>query len=410
MRGILSGAGPSAPAQEAPRAVPSVGDGARSVADLAGERAADAEAAGELPAETGEALRHGGFARHFVPAAHGGSAGGFRELTDAVELIGASCAATAWCASLFAHLGRMAGYLPAEGQQELWAAGPDALVVGSLSPTGRAHPAPGGGWLLTGTWPYVSGVGLADWVLLCGVVPPGSGRGDGSAARSGGSAPDSRVFAVPRSALEMTGAWSSPGMRATGSHTVSATDVPVPEARSFRREDLFTGHAAQVPGATACHRVPLQAVNGLSFAGPVLGAARGALDAWRATVDGKLRAAHGKPRGPGPSRAAYADVLARSAGEIDAVRLLLERAGTVADRGAAVTPGETARNLRDCALGAEQLVAAVNRLFRTSGTGGQSTDRPLQRHWRDVNSAATHVALQFEPAAAGYLDQLTGTD
>jgi two-component flavin-dependent monooxygenase/oxygenase LndZ5 len=93
---------------------------------------------------------------------------------------------------------------------------------------------------------------------------------------------------------------------------------------------------------------------------------------------------------------------ARSAGEIDAAQLLLERAVGVADQGAATTPAETAQNLRDCSLAVDMLVTAVDRIFRTAGTTGQSTKGSLQRFWRDVNSISTHMAIQFEPAARLY--------
>ncbi len=77
-----------------------------------------------------------GFGRHFVPAALGGAEGTFLELNRAVAALGEGCTATAWCASLGAHVSRMAAHLPAEGMREVWADGPDALLVASLTPSG----------------------------------------------------------------------------------------------------------------------------------------------------------------------------------------------------------------------------------------------------------------------------------
>ncbi|MGW7357451.1 hypothetical protein ACWGI0_12670 [Streptomyces sp. NPDC054802] len=78
----------------------------------------------------------------------------------------------------------------------------------------------------------------------------------------------------------------------------------------------------------------------------------------------------------------------------------------VADSGADVTPTDVARCQRDCALAADLLVGAVERLFRSAGTAGHSEHAPLQRMWRDVHSAAGHVVLQFGPAAAAYAQQV----
>ncbi|MGN9806650.1 hydrolase [Micromonospora sp. L32] len=363
------------------------------VADLAAVAArcaAASEADRRLDPDVVHALIDAGFARHFAPTRHGGNAGTFTDLTRAVVRIGEACTATAWCASLVANLGRMAGLLPAEGQAELWADGPDAVVVGSLSPTGRAEPV-SGGWRLSGRWAYISAVGFADWALLCGQVPS-----DGP--------PAARVFAVPRAAYEVTDTWFNVGMAATGSNTVVVRDVLVPDARSFDRAHLFTGAAAA--STEPCHVVPLPAVNGLSFVAPVLGAARGMERAWTGHVAEKIRSAAAGPA-PAPPRRVEQDVtLARTAGEIDAAELLLERAAAAADQGAGITPLETSRNLRDCSLAMDLLVEAVNRLFRAAGTSGHATSSPMQRAWRDVNTASSHVALQFPPAASAYADQV----
>ncbi len=363
---------------------------AQELSQLGAQCANDAETTRRLNPDLVNGLLATGFARHFVPVDCGGNAGTFGELTHAVSKIGEGCAATAWCASLVANLPRMAAFLPAKGYCEIWAEGPDALVVGSLTPSGRAEPVEGG-WRLSGQWPYISAVDFSDWALVGGLVPPG----DQSQAR---------IFAIPRRAYCVLDTWFNVGMRATGSNTLVVKDVFVPAARSFLRADLIAGRA--VDSTARCHSVPLQAANGLSFATPTLGAARGALNSWSAYITEKIRAATGQTGRPQVDRASYDNTLARSAGEIDAAQLLLERAAAIADQGGAVTQWQTAQNLRDCALAVELLVTAVNRLFRTAGTTGHSAANPVQRFWRDVNSAASHVVLQFEPAARAYADQL----
>ncbi|MGF7236716.1 MAG: acyl-CoA dehydrogenase family protein, partial [Frankia sp.] len=53
-------------------------------------------------------------------------------------------------------------------------------------------------------------------------------------------------------------------------------------------------------------------------------------------------------------------------------------------------------------LAVEFLVGAVDRLFHVTGTRGQASSHGMQRMWRDIHAAASHAALQFEPAAIGY--------
>ncbi|MER7227414.1 hydrolase [Streptomyces rubradiris] len=278
----------------------------------------------------------------------------------------------------------MAGYLPQEGRKQVWQDGPDVLVVGGVSPVGRAH-AEQDGWRLSGTWPYISAVAYSDWALVCGVAKSGSQY-------------EPRLFALPRADYAVKRSWSDVGMRATGSDTLIAEDVFVPAELSFPLGSLLEGAAE--PSAPGSHQVPLTTVNGLFFALPVLGAAEGALGLWSSYAAQKIRS--WSPKQPGPARGFYEETLARASGTIDTARFLLERAARVADRGALATPLERARNQRDCALAADLLVTTVNQLFRASGTSGHSVHHPLQRLWRDANSAVGHVVLQPGPAAAAY--------
>lgn len=343
--------------------------------------AQQAEERGRLAPDVVEAMREAGFARHFVPRASGGAEGTFGDLLQAVATVGATCPATAWCASLAAHLGRMIAFLPAEGYREVWGDGPDPLVVGSLATFGEAVEAPGG-WTVSGRWPYISAVDHADWALLCAALPDGSAR----------------VFAVPRAQLDFGQTWDNIGMRATGSHHVALGGVFVPAERSFARDDVLAGRPTD--STADCHRVPLEAVNLLSFVAPLLGAAEGALAVWTSYAAGK--AANWNPAAP--SASSLATTFARTSAEVDAARLLLERCAAVADRGAAVTEEDTLRNIRDISFAADLLKTAVNRLVAEGGTTNFGDGRPLQRFWRDANSAASHVALRFELAALGYAE------
>lgn len=344
---------------------------AEKVRSLAAEHAAAADRDRRLSPEVVGALREAGFARHFVSAELGGSQGGFAELTQAVLALGEGCAATAWCASLSAFSARFAAHLPQEGHHELWGSSPDTFVVTGLPPMGKAV-AVDGGHRLTGRWNYVSGVDFADWALLCGMVP-----GDGE--------PEARFFALPKVNFTVVESWDSIGMRATSSHAVVVDDVFVPSHLSFPRGDMLSGHNGW--SSVPAHNVPFQAVGGLTFVAPAAGAAFGALGACAAALAGKKL-----------SVSAGID-LVRSSGQIEAARLLVEQNATVLDE-RSFTPALMARNERNGAFAAESLVEAVGGLVRAAGTSGLSESAPLQRFWRDVVSASTHVALRYETASA----------
>ncbi|MFE2046469.1 acyl-CoA dehydrogenase family protein [Streptomyces sp. NPDC059477] len=366
------------------------------VAEVAARRADGAERARRLSAEVVDAVREAGFARHFVPAAYGGQAGGFTELTSAVTVVGAGCTSAAWAASLAAYAGRYAAFLPEKGQTEIWADGPDALLAAALMPSGTAERV-SGGWRLSGEWKYISGVHCADWALACAPVPEEDAGESPGHSEGGARRPAVRYFAVPQGEFSVVESWNPVGMRGTGSDTLVLDEVFVPEHRTLSRADV---HAGRAPASDArCHIVPMYAVNALPFATPLLGAARGALRHWTertgSRVDRRGRAVAEQP--------ATQVTLARSAAETDAAELLVHRTAAVADGTLTPPAAEAAvRGPRDLALAVELLVSAVDRIFRASGTSGQDLADPVQRFWRDVNSAASHVALAFETTGAAY--------
>ncbi|WP_329337295.1 acyl-CoA dehydrogenase family protein [Streptomyces sp. NBC_00663] len=349
--------------------------------ELAARHAAYAEREKVLHPEVAEALREAGFARHFVPAKWGGHEGGFEDYLTAVTEVSRRDPSAGWCAAILASLSRMAAFLPEEGRDTVWAQGPDALVVGALVPGGAARMA-SGGWILSGRWPYVSGVHFSDFALLAAQVPLPSGRSQ------------VRFLLVPRAAYGIERTWDTVGMRGTGSDTVVLDEVFVPEGHTFLQRQLATGRDPGGAGP-ACLEVPHKNVSGLTFAAPVLGAVRGALDAWTRTTAHKRAAA---PSTQPPSVSAELD-LAHSSAQTDAAELLLARAARDADRGLLGTELTGARAQRDHVAAVDLLLDAVGRLQRTGGTGGQSLGAELQRFWRDANTAAGHAVLKWEPAA-----------
>ncbi|MEU0879557.1 hydrolase [Lentzea sp. NPDC005914] len=332
---------------------------------LAAEHAVTADTTRKLAPEVVDALREAGFARHFVAAERGGTQGTFAELTQAVLTVGQGCSAAAWCASLSAYSSRFAALLPEQGHDEIWANGPDTFVVTGQPPMGKGTQTDGG-HRLSGRWTYVSGVDFAEWALLCGMVGE-----------------EGRFFAVPRKDFTVLETWDSVGMKATSSHSVVVDDVFVSAHLSLNRADLLTGTSWS---PVESHNVPFQAVGGLTFAAPAVGAAMGALEACVSVLSGKKQTV------------TSAVDLVRASGQVESAKLLIEQNARVLDD-REFTPAAMARNERNVAYAAEVLVDAVGGLVRAAGTSGLAEGGALQRFWRDVVSSSSHVALRYETAS-----------
>jgi alkylation response protein AidB-like acyl-CoA dehydrogenase len=184
-------------------------------------------------------------------------------------------------------------------------------------------------------------------------------------------------------------------MRATASHTLTVEAACVPPELSYPRAHLDRG--TPVASGSACHQVPLEGVSGLTFVAPILGAARGTLNAWIALA----RRRRSRPGTAVTLSASHDLVLSRASAEVEAASLLVTAVADRADAGARTSLHEVT-GARDCAFAAELLVAATDRVVAGAGTAGLSTDHALERLWRDVHSAASHIMLQPARAAGAY--------
>ncbi|WP_079074024.1 acyl-CoA dehydrogenase family protein [Streptomyces sp. Root1310] len=377
-------------------------------ARAAGSAASAADRDRRLAPAVVTALQEAGFARHFVPRRWGGREGGFADLITATALIAGECPSAAWCGMLWAAHGRYAARLPEEGQRELWGRGPDTRIAAALAPpAGTARPVPGG-WLLNGRWDCVSGVDWSHWVLLAAPTDGTSADGnpvDGTPVDgtpvvaagvplAGAARPAVWVLAVPRSEVIVRDTWRSTGLRGTGSNSVDVRGVFVPDRRACPLDDMLA--AVVEPGASLARQASAQLAGGPMFCAPALGAARLALRSWTRWA---VTAPAGRPAALGDS--AVQRVLARSAAEIDAVALLLDRAGAGADA-EPTAPRVEAVNRRDAAVAAELLVETVERLFRTGGVHARDDTSDVQRAWRDTHTVAAHGALRLDASAGAY--------
>lgn len=323
-------------------------------------------------------LRTAGFARLFVPVAWGGCQGTFlRQYRDVIALAAAD-ASTAWCAAVSSSAARKAAFLPKSAQHAVWGESPDVLLASTLLPGGVARRV-ADGWLVDGTWRFVSGVSYAEWLLLT--------------CRSGEKTSSDALFVlVPRSACQVSRTWHAAGLRGTASETVDVSSTVVPADRFFRRSELFEGRPREASGT--CYDVANDAVSGIAFIAPLVGAAQRAIDlAVGVDADSRDRRALSHHEQA---------VLTQAAGEVDAAHLLLERAAVTADSGA-VDRVAVARARRDYAVAGGLTVNAVNAVHRVVGARMMASGGLFDRIWRDVNAGSVHPAMSLGSAASAYL-------
>ena len=160
-----------------------------------------------------------------------------------------------------------AAYLPADGFDEVFTANDHRVTVaGQFFPNGIGE-ATDGGFRVTGSWQFGSGVGHSEYVA-CGFMPA-----DGGVVRMADETlPEMRVAIVPRAEVEFLDGWHVQGLKGTGSYDYALADVFVPEARTYA---LF--ETAPLRGSRL-YTMGLMPIVGAGHAAWALGVARSALD------------------------------------------------------------------------------------------------------------------------------------
>ncbi len=362
-------------------------------------RSEETEQLRRLSAETMAEMRAANMHRILQPAAHGGVGGHFSGMVDIVETISQGCCSAGWCLTQYCSHNCLLGYWPAEGQADVWADMPDAMVAGVLIPgCGKARKVDGG-WRLSGQWPFASGVYGADWFIAAAFT-----EGDGDQ-------PVAQMHAVPRADYEIIDTWHTAGLRGTGSADVAIEDCFVPAHRALAINETKGGGNA--PGCAvnpeALYKLPAFSMFSINQSAAALGLAQATLDGYVTHARDRIATMSGK------SIADYSTAQVKVGGartSINMARMLLHNCcdlGMAVAEKSEVAPMELKTELRAKACMAGKLSAeAVDLLFQLSGGAGLYDRNPISRAMRDMNCMRGHITQNWDVNASNHGRVLLG--
>jgi len=110
----------------------------------------------ELPAALIETMCEAGLFSLWLPTALGGPEPALLDFVRIIEAIARADGSVRWCVAVGACYSCFAGYLEESVAREIYGAG-NAILAGTLNPTGRVVAVPGGCRVI-GQWPYGSGI------------------------------------------------------------------------------------------------------------------------------------------------------------------------------------------------------------------------------------------------------------
>jgi 3-hydroxy-9,10-secoandrosta-1,3,5(10)-triene-9,17-dione monooxygenase len=364
---------------------------ARGLVPALKERAAKAEALRRLPDETFADLVASGLLRITQPKRFGGSELRLIDAFGIINQLGQGCGSTAWTYGLLTSHQWFLSLFPDLAQREVWEASPDAVMGTSFSGGVPPSPVPGGGWRIgEGTWRFSTGVHHASWVSLLSPCFVNGGEGP----------PDMRFLLVPRSEVEIIEDWRAAGLAGSGSCSVLARDVLVPEHRTLRLADVL---AATTPGREVndgpLYKLPLVGSWQVFLTAPATGIARAAMDAWIARTKSRLNPYTKAPVVDDPAGLAH---LGSAAARVEAAETLIQqvarRVTADVESAGAVADETRARGRRDFAFSVRLCVEAVEELFLAAGASTLDESSPIQRCWRDVHAVAQHPVCNLDVA------------
>jgi 3-hydroxy-9,10-secoandrosta-1,3,5(10)-triene-9,17-dione monooxygenase len=332
-----------------------------------------------------EAAQGAGLFRITVPKRYGGYETDFGTLVAVAAELAKGCASTSWVVSLInTNSWLMAGWSK-RVQDEIWADSPDARCVGVLAHNGRVERATGG-LLVTGEWPWTSGIWHAQWTSA-GVLLP---REDG--------ATEPGVVVMPVQDISVKDTWQTVGMRGTGSNTIVADKVFVPDHRVIEVSRFVGGNYDTEFKDEVLYRAAIIPVTSLILVGPLLGLASAALEHVLEKAP-KRAITHTNYRAQNDSATFQASV-AKAALTIDGAYLQAFHAAREIDQ-AAIDDRYPAVLERAHIRGHSGHVAqlcreAVDRLVSAHGASTFAESNKLQRIWRDLNVGSRHAFLNTE--------------
>jgi len=353
------------------------------------ERAAAVEEARMVGQDTISEFREAGFFKILQPKAYGGYELTPEVLTNVIFEVASACGSSGWTLAVLALHQWEVQLLPEETMEEIWGDDPDLLLSSAYAPTGEVRPTEGG-YILSGEWPFSSGCDHAQWAIVGGIRPP----------LAEGEAPTPCGFFVPRSDYEIIDDWRTLGLAGTGSKRLCMKDVFVPH----RRQHAIFGAAPPPPeDASPIYKLPFGLVFGEMLAAAAHGMAQGVLEQFTERNKARIGAMDRSKYADNPDIHRY---IAETEYVISASRTLSDRNLREAYN-AASSVGEQptidkARHFWELAKSVHACTEAASRLYSISGAHTIFEGDSLQRAFRDVNSATTHMAFNANLYARNY--------
>lgn len=373
----------------------------RELTPLLRQGAASSEAARRVSDDSIAALREAGAFRIATPRRYGGLETSLRTMLEVSATIAEGDGGPAWVTTL-SNVNAWAAGLHQDSRiaDEVWADGPDTIIAGVLATTGTARRVPGG-YRVSGSWAYSSASLHADWAT-----------GGVLLVDDDGEVQDQAMVYLPRQDFRIEDTWYVAGMRSSGSNTIVAEDVFVPEHRVKLMSSLVSGAYLAHHPDSPLYRSALGPLLVMVLVGPQLGLGRAALD--MVIQKGASKATSYTSYAQNRDSVAFQMMIADAAIKVETAHLHAYRAA--ADIESWALAGEfpdvlqRAKIRGDAAAALRSVNEAITILLNANGASSFAESNALQRIWRDSNVASRHAVMLPQIQLETYGKALLGVE
>ncbi len=334
--------------------------------------------------ESIEAVRNAGLFKVCTPKRYGGWEMNIRAMLDVSSAVAEGDGGTAWVVNLNNICCWLAALFPVKAQDEVFGTNPDVCISGVLNPTATVEKV-NGGYRVSGQWHYNSGGWHAQWAGLGMPI-----------VNDAAETIDQGFALFPMSDLEKVDTWFVAGMKSSGSISLKAHDVFVPDHRVLSATRAVEGHyPTEMRDREPLYRSPYIPTLAIVLVGPILGLGRAALDLVRQKANSRTIAYTFFEKQS--ASVAFQLQVAEAAMMIDTAHFHAYRAADDVDAAAArgVYPDmlTRARVRADTGYVVEKITQAIDKLLFAHGSAGFADASPLQRIWRDAAVASRHAVV-----------------
>jgi 3-hydroxy-9,10-secoandrosta-1,3,5(10)-triene-9,17-dione monooxygenase len=303
-------------------------------------------------------------------------------------LLARACASSSWNFINFLSHHLMLGMFPPRAQDEIWGKSPDTLIASSfVFPAAKARKVKDG-YVISGRWPFSSGVDPSDWNMLAAL-----------AFLDDNAPPEQRIFLLHRSQYKIIDTWYAGGLRGTGSKDVEASEQFVPEHMTLAVADTKGG---PTPGSAVnpgpLFKMPVFALFPYMLSGVALGIAEGLIDEFSSIGNKSGKMTGARIAEIQSTQIRYSEAVAYARASRNAQLANCREAWDLIAGGQVPDLKTKARYRLEGAYAVEWAVRAVDVMFGLAGAAGLYESSSTPRAFRDAHAVKQHFSFNTDIA------------